>query len=145
MCAAFAAWSVGACALELYRSLWLVAADPWAADAPSTWRLSSSQVSRLEPLAEAVRARLPAETPVTVSSVLRPGEAFFECLWVAYLLPELRVRCDGSTTAASQETFRVALGASGPAEDCRPVLRAGVGSLCAYGSTIGLVAADLPP
>lgn len=84
-------WAMSASAVELYRSAWLWRADPWSAERPSTWRITSARVGELrhtlEPLQDATGGRL-------VVIPQHGQEGVFLALWTRYLLPRFEVSAD---------------------------------------------------
>jgi hypothetical protein len=86
------AWAGSGFAIELYRNAWLYRADPWRADEPSTWRITSQRVADLRALvAPLADDNAPLKVAV-IADLASPEERFFLFLWVAYLLPRHEVR-----------------------------------------------------
>lgn len=86
-------WTAYGCAVEVYRCGWLRWNDPWSEEEPGTWRFLSGHVARLDAFLGRVGEHLPAGATVAVSSAPgTEGERLIRTLWVAYLLPEQRVR-----------------------------------------------------
>ncbi len=91
--AALLAWTSWAFALELYRSFWLWSHDPWLLNQPSTWRITTVHVARLRDFLTPISRLLPPGQRIAVISEPGPEtERFFRFLWVAYLLPQHRVK-----------------------------------------------------
>jgi hypothetical protein len=87
------AWAAYGAALELYRSWWLVAADPWLDSEPSTWRVGSGAARRIEHLARRIEPQIPPGSVVAVVSTPdAPREARVRALWLAYFLPRHDIR-----------------------------------------------------
>jgi len=109
--AALLLWCALSAARELYSSWWLATADPWAAEAPSTWRLGSNHVERLAGFLRRVELRLPAGSVVAFSSNPGPDrERFFRYLWCAFLLPEQQVLTASASAYGVQADFWIAYG-----------------------------------
>lgn len=86
-------WAVFGCALELYRSWWLVTADPWSETEPGTWRMGSGPALRLESFARRIEPQLTQGAIVAVvSEPGPPREREVRALWLAYYLPRQHVR-----------------------------------------------------
>lgn len=104
-------WCGLAAAREVYSSWWLATADPWAAEMPSTWRLGSNHVERLEGFLRRIEPRLSPGSVVAFSSDPGPdGERFFRYLWCAFLLPEHQVRPAPSSAFGVEADYWIAYG-----------------------------------
>lgn len=91
--AALLVWAGGGFAIELYRNTWLYRADPWLAEEPSTWRVTSRRVDDLRVLLAPLATEDDTSLNIAVAVDLpSPKERFFLYLWVAYLLPRHEVR-----------------------------------------------------
>ncbi|MEE8526235.1 MAG: hypothetical protein V3T72_20035, partial [Thermoanaerobaculia bacterium] len=84
--AALLGWTAFAAALEIHRTRWIVANDPW--EEPSRWRFQSRHVEELRDFLTLARQHLPDGAVVGVAAEPdAPRESFFRYLWIAYLLP----------------------------------------------------------
>ncbi len=94
LAAALLGWTAFATLLELHRTRWIVANDPW--EEPSWWRIRSRHVGELKSFLDQARQLLPADTVVAVAADPEaPQESFFRYLWIAYLLPDYELRHAG--------------------------------------------------
>jgi len=86
------AWAAYGCALELYRSGWLIVNDPWPEEKPSTWRVGSAPVERLEDFTSKLEDALEPGAVVAVSSPEPRREQEVRALFFAYAMPAQEVR-----------------------------------------------------
>lgn len=95
LAAALLGWTVFAAALEIHRTRWIVANDPW--EEPSRWRIHSRHVAELREFLQEARPHLPTGQAIgVVDDPAAPEASYFRYLWAAYLAPDLELRHAGA-------------------------------------------------
>jgi len=108
---ALLAWTAFAFSLEFHRSEWLLRHDPFLEERPSTWRITSRPVRRMERFAAAAKSLLPAGSRVAVTDEPGPEpERFFRYLWLIYFLPGIETRLANGPSPDFPADFWIAYG-----------------------------------
>lgn len=124
---ALVAWATTAAAVEIYRCGWARFHDPWPE--PSRWRPASAHVERLRAFAGSAGERLPPGAAVAVLTEPGPlAERTFRYRWLAYLMPEQRLRQAGVVDAGA-ERFWMVYGTRLEDPRLEPIFESGEGSL----------------